>query len=95
MARRVKTADNGRNSRGERAAGGVQLDYRLLLDAKTLAAALSISARQVEYMLRDGDIPAPSVRIGRKRLWKIAVVKEWIESGCPGNGQRLPIYDRV
>jgi len=53
-----------------------------LLSAKDLAAALSLSRRQVFRLNACGKLPAP-VRIGGSVRWVGDEISQWILAGCP------------
>ncbi len=54
-----------------------------LLIPDTAAAALAGVSRAHWQRLRAAGKLPPSVRLGRKVLWRAAEVAAWIESGCP------------
>lgn len=54
-----------------------------LLIPDTVAAALAgVSRAHWQRLMVAGKLP-PSVRLGRKRLWRRLEIEEWIVAGCP------------
>lgn len=53
----------------------------LLIDAKTAAAALSIGSRTLWTLTRCEAIP--SVRIGRRVLYRPGELAAWLDAGAP------------
>lgn len=49
-------------------------------DLSGLSKHLSLSPRQLRYLIRDASHPLPAIRIGGKYLFKAAEVQDWIES---------------
>lgn len=47
-----------------------------------VAELLSISERQVEKMHATGQLPSP-IRFGRRRLWSVRELADWIHEGAP------------
>jgi len=60
---------------------GENIDALLIPD--TAAAALCGCSRSHWHALRAAGKLPPSVRLGRKVLWRRAEVAGWIEAGCP------------
>ncbi len=54
-----------------------------LLMPDTAAAALAGVSRSHWHKLRAAGKVPPSVRLGRKVLWKRAEIAAWIDAGCP------------
>jgi len=54
----------------------------VLLDARHVAALLSVSARQVWRLNATAMIPTP-VRIGRSVRWRRDEIDAWVAAGCP------------
>lgn len=54
----------------------------LLIPVEQLAEMLNLSTRTVWRMLAAGRIPEP-VRIGGSVRWRLDLVREWVEAGCP------------
>jgi predicted DNA-binding transcriptional regulator AlpA len=54
-----------------------------LLIPDTAAAALAGVSRAHWQRLRSAGKLPPSVRLGRKVLWRRAEVTAWIDAGCP------------
>ena len=55
---------------------------RLLLCAKDLCAALSISLASVYNLRAAGKLPAP-VRLGGSVRWRRSDIVDWISMSCP------------
>ena len=53
-----------------------------LLNVKDVAAALSVSERQVWKLLSSGRIPMP-VRLGRSVRWRRDELLQWVDADCP------------
>jgi predicted DNA-binding transcriptional regulator AlpA len=54
----------------------------LLVDAKAAAKLLGISPRHLLGMHSSGRLPLP-VRLGRRRLWRVAELTAWVAADCP------------
>lgn len=54
----------------------------VLLGAEDAAALLSISKRHFLSLDSSGRIPA-SIKLGKRRLWSVETLKEWVRSDCP------------
>lgn len=54
----------------------------ILVAADRAALLLSISERTLRKLDSMEQIPTP-VRIGRRVLWSVAELEEWVEAGCP------------
>ena len=59
---------------------------RLLLSALEAAAACGVGERLWADLNRQGRVPAP-IKLGRRRLWSLAVLREWVDAGCPPRHQ--------
>jgi excisionase family DNA binding protein len=59
-----------------------------LLDAKGLAAFLSISQRTLESLILQGNAP-PFTRLGRQRRWRQEDVDAWLKAGTSVTQDRL------
>ncbi len=55
---------------------------RLLVDIRGLAALTSISTRQLRRLDAAGDVPG-RVTLGRRVLFRMDVIKQWIANGLP------------
>ena len=56
----------------------------LLLDLREAAEALSVSARTLKRMDHASELPqGVVVRLGRRRLFSAAALREWVTRGCP------------
>lgn len=62
--------------------GSARTPDPLLIDARGLAAMLSISVRHIRAMRARGGIPEP-LAVGRRRLWRVAEVAAWVAVGMP------------
>ena len=54
----------------------------LLVGAEDAAKLLGLSRRTFERLLGTGRIPRP-IRLGRRRLWRVAELQAWTDSDCP------------
>lgn len=54
----------------------------LLVPADRVAWMLSISSRHVRVLNATEQIPSP-IQIGRRTLWRVAEIEEWVAAGCP------------
>jgi predicted DNA-binding transcriptional regulator AlpA len=57
----------------------------ILVPADRAAGLLGISARHFRKLDRTGLVPRP-VRLGRRALWRVAELEEWVAAGCPRAG---------
>ena len=55
---------------------------RLALTCSEAAAACGLSARSWRRADDAGRVPL-AARIGRRKLWSVAVLKAWLVMGCP------------
>ncbi len=55
----------------------------LLLDAKSVAAVLSVSLRTIYGMKSTGEIGPIPIRLGRRTLWRYEEIAAWVRAGCP------------
>jgi len=55
----------------------------LLLDAKSLAAVLSVSRTTVYQMNNTGELGPMPIRFGRRTLWRYGEIAAWVRAGCP------------
>ena len=68
----------------------------LLVGARDAARLLGLKQRSFERRLACGDLPAATVRIGRRRLWAMDDLRSWVRAGCrsiecsEGNGEGRP-----
>ena len=63
-----------------------QGDLVLALRPQQAAAALGISPRTLWSLTQDGEIPC--VRIGRAKLYPIALLQAWLERNTSTSGQK-------
>jgi len=71
----------------------------LLIGVKELAPLLGISEPTLERWRASGRLGLPGIKMGGRRLWPMAEIREWVESGMPdretwlalrkANGKRL------
>ena len=54
----------------------------LLVAAEDAAKLLGLSRRTFERLLGTGRIPRP-LRLGRRRLWRVAELQAWTDGDCP------------
>ena len=54
----------------------------LLLSAAHAAVACDLSKRTWQKLDAQGRVPIP-IRIGRRKLWALADLREWTARGCP------------
>ncbi|MGC8542094.1 MAG: helix-turn-helix transcriptional regulator [Phycisphaerae bacterium] len=54
----------------------------LAVDAATAAKMLSVSLAHFYTLLSGGRIPA-GFRLGRRRLWPVAELRDWLAAGAP------------
>lgn len=57
-----------------------------LINAEELARLMQVSERTLWRLLSGGKLPQP-VRIGRNTRWRLDVVSEWIQKGCPAGAK--------
>jgi hypothetical protein len=57
----------------------------VLVDARGAARMTGLSERYWRKLDRRGRIPA-ALHVGRRRLWGVATLRAWAESGCPARG---------
>jgi excisionase family DNA binding protein len=60
----------------------MQITHIRLINQTELAALLKISKRTLYRLLNERKLPEP-IRIGCCARWRIEVIEEWIEAGCP------------
>lgn len=58
----------------------------MLVDARRAAALCSISARFWSQLNVAGKVPEPR-KLGRRSLWSVSELDDWIAAGCPERGQ--------
>lgn len=59
------------------------MDAEALLIPDVAAAALCGCSRSHWHSLAAAGKVPPSVKLGRKRLWRRREIEEWIAAGCP------------
>jgi len=53
-----------------------------LISADLLARKLDLSKRTLQRLQAKGMVPPP-IKLGGSVRWRLEVVEEWIENGCP------------
>lgn len=64
---------------------------KLLIDAATLAARLSISRTSLFTMKAAGRLPKP-IRLGRSVRWNAKEIEAWVDANCPPLHVWLKMY---
>ena len=64
----------------------VAANNAMLISANQLAEMLQISERTLWRLLSSGQI-LPPVRFGGNTRWRFSDVEQWIEQGCPAQGE--------
>ena len=59
-----------------------QVPEPILLDAKQAALMLGIGKTHLYALHSSGRLPLP-LRLGRRTLWRVDELKEWVSVGCP------------
>ena len=54
----------------------------LLVGSAVAARVTGMSARSWQRLAAEGAVPAP-IPFGRKRLWRLEELREWVALGCP------------
>ena len=57
-----------------------------LVDARVAASLCGISARFWHQLDSAGKVPKP-LKLGRRCLWALSELDDWIAAGCPERGQ--------
>jgi hypothetical protein len=65
----------------------------LLIDMGELARLTSLSVRTLRRMDAAEDIPG-RVAVGRRVLFKIEIIREWVRAGLPGRDQWAALQKR-
>lgn len=55
----------------------------LLADAEKAAAMLCLSKRYFLSLAASGKLGPESILLGRRRLWSVEELSEWVRQGCP------------
>jgi len=55
----------------------------LLVSAGDAAIICGVSAKYFRQLDVKGQVPAPVEGFGRRRLWSVKALDEWINKGCP------------
>lgn len=56
-----------------------------MITVNELATTLGMSKRTIWRLLASGRIPEP-VRVGGGTRWRLDVIRNWIDQGCPIKG---------
>lgn len=59
----------------------------LLLDAKAVATALSVSRTTIYQMSNTGELGPMPIALGRRKLWRSEELAAWVRAGCPPRGR--------
>lgn len=59
----------------------------LLLDAKAVATALSVSRTTIYLMSNTGELGPMPIALGRRKLWRSEELTAWVRAGCPPRGR--------
>lgn len=57
----------------------------LAVGAQETAAMIGIGEATLWRLNSQGRIPAP-VRLGRRTLWRVREIEDWLAAGCPARG---------
>lgn len=68
----------------ERSAQDVNL---LLANATHVAAMLDVSERLVRQMDASGRLGPVPILLGRRKLWSVGELAQWVRAGCPQRQQ--------
>ena len=63
-------------------------DTAQLISAEVFANKLGLSRRTLQRLQSKGVLPPP-IRIGGSIRWRLDVVDEWIDNGCPSLGESV------
>ncbi len=58
----------------------------LLLDAKAVAAVLSISRSMLYQISNTGELGPMFIKLGTRSLWRYDELSAWVRAGCPPRG---------
>jgi predicted DNA-binding transcriptional regulator AlpA len=67
---------------GERRDAGILDHAPLLVDGPRAAATCGVALRSWWRLHAQARVPAP-LKLGRRTLWRVADLREWVEQGCP------------
>jgi hypothetical protein len=59
----------------------------LLVDTTTAARMCGVCRRYWLQLDNAGKVPAP-VRFGKRKLWSVKELQDWVAQGCPARGGR-------
>jgi len=62
----------------------------LLIDAKTAAALCGVSERSWYTLIAAGIAP-PSIKLSGRRLWRMDILRRWVQANCPPIDQFIRI----
>ena len=54
---------------------------RLTYGLNELAAVIGVSRRSIERDRSAGRFPKPDMKIGKRPLWRVETIQEWIKGG--------------
>ena len=54
----------------------------LLVGCQDAARLVGIPYRSFQRALANGRVPPATTRIGRRRLWAVEELREWVRAGC-------------
>jgi len=59
----------------------------LLASAEHVAAMLAVSVRLIRQMDASGRLGPMPILLGRRKLWSVAELAQWVRAGCPPRQQ--------
>ena len=67
-------------------------DEALLWDVAKICQVLSVGRTRFLYSEKEGKFgPMPVTNFGRRKLYRAADVREWLEAGCPSRRNWLQL----
>lgn len=66
----------------------------MLLSVEDTAKILSISKPMLYQMFSDGRFGLMGIRFGRKRLFPVEELRNWVQAGCPSREKWQKIHKR-
>jgi excisionase family DNA binding protein len=58
----------------------------LLISASDAAQLLGISRSKYYELYNSGRLGVLPIKLGRRSLWRVSDLKEWVENGCKARG---------
>jgi excisionase family DNA binding protein len=58
----------------------------LLISAEDAARLLGISRSKFYELYNSGRLGVLPIKLGRRSLWRVSELREWVESGCKPRG---------